>query len=186
MASPRRASARQSSSSTTAVNGAVHQLPAKSTGKAAARDSGTAMVPPIPAEAILEDRSSDVEYVGPAASNSTAVAMKVVSANGNAKAIAPKITTTTTAIAATRSSSEELTDLEVLDKALTPASKKTTTRKRKAKDKQLAEAPDSVDGTGTKDEPTDGKVKVKRKRTKKVQGPYLPIVQYPERDLQGK
>jgi hypothetical protein len=179
MASPRRVSARQRSSSITlAANGALHALPANSKGKATARDSGAAMIPP------LEDRSSDIEYVGPTASTSTSLPNIEVYANGIPKAMIPK---SMDAAAATRSSSEELTDLEVLDKALTPAAKQKTTRKRKSKGKAPAEAPDSVAGAGEKVDSTESKPKVvKKKRTKKIQGPYLPIVQYPTRDLQGK
>lgn len=183
MASPRRVSARKNTTTTArgsnTSTSSANTIP-KGQNKASLRDSGAAMISPINAETILEDRSSDVDFVGLAASTSTVALKGKSQMNGTSATSGVK---TAGLAVATRSSSEELTDLEELDKALKPATKQVVQRKRKSKGKETASQSDSANAEAEKDTATEVKTKVKKKRTQKIQGPYLPTVNYPERNL---
>lgn len=135
---------------------------------------------PALAEPIQADRTLDAEFVLQAASTSSVILDTKKPFNGTSKAT---VLETITPSVIARSSSEELTDIEELDKALTPVAKKPAPKKRKAKGKAPVVDNDSVDGGKPEHGTDEAKPKAKKKRTKKIQGPYLPVVDYPARDL---
>lgn len=188
MDSPRRTSARQSTSSAASPLKSSVALPAstssKGKGKASGRDSRAVLHSPIKQEEVTEDRSSDVVNKTKIASSSLST-KKITQANGTAtfkevKAAAMSV--------ATRFSSEELTDLEELDKALQPPIVTPAPRKRKviAKDSEHKESNGVAGESEANEAQPKRKAPAKKTRTKKIQGPYLPVVEYPERDLTGK
>lgn len=191
MDSPRRTSARKSTAiAASPLNGSV-AVPAptssKGKGKASSRDSGAVLLSPIKPEEVAEDRSSDVEVVVSKTqiASSSLSTKKTMQANGTATF---KEVKAAVMAVAPRFSSEELTDLEELDKALQPTAKKAAPLKRKPipKDTEKKES-NGVSGLSDADEAQPKrKAPAKKARTKKIQGPYLPVVEYPERDLTGK
>lgn len=143
------------------------------------RDTDAVVISPIIKN---EMGSSSVDVLAASASTS-----KMTQASATNDSVVIQALQEAAVLGTTRSSSEELTDIEELDKALTSVAKKAAPRKRKAKGKEVAKAEDEnhneAKGENGAGEP---KPKAKRKRTKKVQGPYLPVVDYPARDLEGK